>query len=547
MAEEENTGLSDYIALMRRRRFAMVVTLLSGALLATLVALVLPTVYNAPAEFRVSRTHMADAQRNEDYVDEYVSNLTRDVLKAEKLQPIIEKLELYPDYRDDPGQQVALLKEDTHVDMVTQKILDQDSGREREIYAGFTVTYDSPTPEAAAAVPTELAGIMVEVGRQQRAEQAGRIAEVFNKQATDYGTRIAALERKLAVFKEENYARLPDAAGLNAAARERTEEDIGRIEQEMRALQQNRIFLQAQLNEARSGGPDVSGLAQLQQRYQDLGKRYDPSHPDMVSLRRQMEAKRTGRYSSGSSLAAQVENKRSELAETRQRYSEDHPDVRALIRDIASLEARIAAGEKTDGTEIIDNTSSAVMQLQTQLNANSAQMSSLASRAAELRGRLGSLDSRMRAAPEVQREYDALAKEIELEREKYSDLLRREMDSRGEQSAILAGARDAFDLVHSPNVPSAPAKPRRLAIILAGLIAAGILAIGVALLAEMIDGTVRGRRDITELLGVAPMAVIPEIRNSRLQALRLRRAFATTAALLAAVPVMYLALRGALT
>ena len=36
MAEEQAAGFSEYVALMRRRRFAMVVTLLSGALLATL-------------------------------------------------------------------------------------------------------------------------------------------------------------------------------------------------------------------------------------------------------------------------------------------------------------------------------------------------------------------------------------------------------------------------------------------------------------------------------------------------------------------------------
>jgi succinoglycan biosynthesis transport protein ExoP len=542
MAEQDTAGMPDYLGLLRRRRYPMILAGGIALLLAGIVALALPSVYNAPAEFRVSRTSLPDAQRNANYVDEYVTNLTRDVMTPGNIVPIARQFNLYPGLADNPGALASMLSRDTHVDMVTQRILDQNSGREREIYAGFTVTYDSATPEAAAGVSAALAQIMVEVGRRQRAEQAGRMADVFGRQARDYGERIAKMERDLAAFKEANYARLPDSAGLNAAARERTEQEIGSVEQELRALQQNRIFLQSQLAQARAAGPDTRGIAQLEEEYRRKAQSYDPSHPDMVALRRQIDALKSGRYSAGSSLQSQLENQRSMLAEVRQRYSEDHPDVRHIQRNIADLEARIASGERSDGTALEDS-SATVIQLQTQLNANAAQSASLAARAAELRGRLGALDSRMQAAPEVEREYAAMVRDLELEREKYSDLLRREMDARGEQAATLAGARDAFDLVRTPSVPSAPAKPRRAAILVVGAILAAVLALGVALLAELMDGTVRGRRDIAEVLGVAPLAVVPEIHTSSVHAMHRRRALATAAAFAAAAPLMFLVVR----
>ena len=542
----ETAGPGDYLALLRRRRFSMAVVGLTTLVIAVALAMALPSVYNAAAEFRVSRTSLGEAQRNENYVDEYVTNLTRDVMKAENLSPIVEKYGLYPEHAGNPDRQASMLARDTHVEMVTQQILDQQSGREREIYAGFTVVYDAATPEAAAGVPSDLSEVMVRVGREMRAAQAVRVAEVFDKQAEDYAQRIATLERELAEFKEVNYAQLPDAAGLNAAARERTEQEIGAVEQELRALQQNRIFLQAQLSQARQAGPDTRGIAQLEDEYRRKAQTYDASHPDMVQLRRQIDALRAGRHSAGGSLQEQLQTQRSVLAEARQRYSEDHPDVKRYQRSIATLEARIAAGETSDAS-VLDNSSSAVVQLQTQINANAAQSASLSARAAELRGRLGSLDARMRSTPEVEREYDALVRSLNLEREKYSDLLRRAMDARGEQASILAGARDAFDLVRTPQVPGSPAKPRRAAIVVIGLIAASILAIGVALLAEMFDGTVRGRRDIADLLGVVPLAVVPEIRTSSIQALRIRRATTTAVAFAAALPVLYLIVRGAVS
>lgn len=543
MNEQETAGLGDYLALLKRRRYLALVVALAGIGLALVFATALPSIYNAAAEFRVSRTSLNDAQRNNNYVDEYVTHLTRDVMKSQNLLPIVEQFGLYPELADQPGARVARLARDTHVDMVTQKILDQQSGREREIYAGFTVVYDAATPEAAAGVPTALADVMVRVGRDQRAEQAARVAEVFDKQAEDYGERIARLERELAEFKEANYAVLPDAAGLNAASRERTEQEIGSIEQEMRALQQNRIFLQAQLSQAREVGPDTRGLAQLQEEYRRKGQSYDANHPDMVQLRRQIDALSSGRRASGGSLQEQLQNERATLAEIRQRYSEDHPDVRRQQRAIATLEARIAAGETTDSSAVVDNSSAAVVQLQTQLNANAAQMNSLAARAAELRGRLGSLDARMRSTPEVEREYASLVRNLELEREKYSDLLRRAMDARGEQASILAGARDAFDLVRTPQVPGSPAKPRRAAILVIGVLASIILALGAALLAELFDGTVRGRRDIIDVLGITPLAVVPDINTSSIQAQRMRRLTTTAAIFIAALPILYFIVR----
>src|SRR5690606_22037504 len=160
MAEEDNAGLPDYLGFVRRRRYPMVVVVVAGLLLAVIIAMVLPAIYNAPAEFRVSRTSLPDAQRNANYVDEYVSNLTRDVMTGENLEPIVTRFDLYPQFGDDLRQRTGMLARDTHVNMVTQKILDQSSGREREIYAGFTVIYDSATPAAAAGVSAALAEIM---------------------------------------------------------------------------------------------------------------------------------------------------------------------------------------------------------------------------------------------------------------------------------------------------------------------------------------------------------------------------------------------------
>ena len=74
-------------------------------------------------------------------------------------------------------------------------------------------------------------------------------------------------------------------------------------------------------------------------------------------------------------LRSQLNQKRATLAEARQRYGAEHPDIKRLQRDIATLDARIKGGERGD-VEMSDGTPVG-MQLRTQINAIDSQLASL--------------------------------------------------------------------------------------------------------------------------------------------------------------------------
>ena len=92
----------------------------------------------------------------------------------------------------------------------------------------------------------------------------------------------------------------------------------------------------------------------------------------MIALRRQIDALKAGGGAVDSlSLPAQLQAQKQILAQARQRYSEDHPDVKRIERQIKSLETRIASGETSAGNPV---GSPAVVQLKTQINALDNQM-----------------------------------------------------------------------------------------------------------------------------------------------------------------------------
>jgi uncharacterized protein involved in exopolysaccharide biosynthesis len=268
---------------------------------------------------------------------------------------------------------------------------------------------------------------------------------------------------------------------------------------------------------------------------------YDENHPDMVTLRRQIELLKRGGVAQGSSLQSQLETQRQILVETRQRYSDDHPDVRRIQRTISTLEARIAAGEKAD--QPIAPTNPIVVQLRTQLSGNANQIASLEGRKAELREKLEHLQGLLVASPQVEKDYEVLTRDVTLAREKYDELLKRKMDAEFGAAASLAGRGDEFHLILSPVLPSSPSKPSRPGILVIGAMIAAMLSLGSVFFAEAIDPHVRGRRDLADLLGVSPLAVVPEIQNSVSGRLRFRQTTTMAVCLVVAIPIMYFIVR----
>jgi capsular polysaccharide biosynthesis protein len=136
-------------------------------------------------------------------------------------------------------------------------------------------------------------------------------------------------------------------------------------------------------------------------------------------------------------------------------------------------------------------------------------------RSAQLRAKMSGLEQNVIAAPQVEREYANATRDLSIAREKYEQLLNRQMDAEVSEAAIVGGRADEFRLIQSPMLPSVPEKPQRLAILLIGLAAAVLLGLTVTVAVEAFDPKVRGARDVRELLSVAPLVAVPTIRNSR--------------------------------
>jgi len=517
MDSDNNLEFSGYIHAIARRKALLFGVAIPIAVLAVLLSVALPDVYTSSALVEIdepsSAQSLSEASSGESYADQYVQNLKGIVLTDSNLRKMIKEHDLYPGY-DDEASALLRLKRDISVSIVTTPILDPRTGREREVVDAFTLSFDHREPAKSQKGAEWLVSAFLAEHRRQRQGRASNAAQFYSKEAERVRTQVAGLESKLADFKRANAGQLPELTEVNMSIMDRTESQLEQVTQQIGSLRQERVFLAAQLEQTRAAGPDAGSVRQLEDQYSRMRSSYDESHPDMVQLRRQIDSLKFGTSAgTGTSLRSQLNTKRATLAEARQRYGAEHPDIKRLQRDIATLETRIKNGERGD-VEMSDGTPVG-MQLRTQINAIDSQVGSLMARSAELRAKMSGLERNVTAAPQVEREYANATRDLTIAREKYEQLLNRQMDAEVSEAAIVGGRADEFRLIQAPMLPGEPAKPERLAILLIGLVASVVLGLSATIAAEALDPKVRGARDIRELLSVSPLVAIPDIRNSR--------------------------------
>ena len=542
MDREKTTEFSDYVTSLRRRRRLIVAIWLPIVLVSALLAVGLPSQYGSTATFQL-KTELNDQSKGDNYVDRYISGLRGTVLTSPELRAALPQLAPYPELRTDPAAALKKLQGDLGVEMLTQKILDPLTGLERKINTGFNVTYLNRDPVIAQRVAAWLSDAFSADSRRAAAAEVLNESRFYAAEADRQKAKIAESEARLAAFKQENFDRLPETTQANVTVKGMTDQELAGIERDLRAQQQNRTFILQQLQQARAAGMNVDRLRALEDEYQKKSAVYDPNHPDMIALRHQIDAMRTGDLAAGtgSNLEAQLELEEANLAEMRQRYSEDHPDIKRLERTIQNQKARIAAGGKDDaGSEA---RTPAVVQLETQLNGVETQLSALEQQRSELRTKVANLQGRLQSAPEVELTYDALNRDATTARRLYEELNNKRMDAEVKAAAIKIGTADRFTLVSPPQVPNAPAKPPRIGIALIGLIGGTFLAFMIALAAMALDSTVRGTHDVVALLNLSPIAVVPRIRNKEFDRRRRQQLVALAATMIVAVPALYLLIR----
>jgi len=559
--EEAFTSTMNIGEVIRRR---LPLGLFVGLLLAVLtfaVALGLPAIYKSRAVILIEKQDIPeDFVRSlvTTYADQRIQVISQRVLTNANLTSIINKFDLYADERKaEPIERVLeKMREDITVLPISTDIVDQRSGRSSKATIAFELSFNSKSPAIAQRVTSDLVSIFLSENLKQRSEAAEDTLSFLTAESEQLRSTISEIEAKIAEFKEEHAESLPELSGLNIQVLNRSEQDLVQLQNQLRSLEQQRVYLESELAQQepitsvtfsetgqRILGP-VDRLKALESEYITLSARYGAKHPDVITAQKEIESLRrqTGSAPPATELSARLQELEAKLAAARESYSPDHPDVRVLKREIASLEQEIAQ------STTLRETSAAVtappppdnpvyIQLRARLDATAADIRSLQAQQASMREKIADYEMRLTAAPQVEREYSELLRDYELALAEYREVQTKRQQAELAQSMESDQKGERFTLIEPPVIPEEPDSPNRLAIGVLGIVLAAAGSVGSGAIAETMDSRIYGRSGLTQLTGIPPLAVIPKLQNSATQRRRLQRKITTAIVILALIAI----------
>jgi protein tyrosine kinase modulator len=514
-----------------RRRLTFFATAAIFFLLTISLAVLIPPTYRSGATILIEQQEIPqDLVRSaiSSFADQRIQVISQRVMTTQNLLVLIDRYHLYPDVRLTKPREVLMqrMREDIAMKMISADVIDPRSGHPTQATIAFSVSYQNQSPELALKVANDLTTLYLNENLTSRTQLAEQTTAFFAEEASRQQTRIVELDKALADFKEKHRDRLPELATLNTQVSDRTELELRDVENHLSALDSQRIMLEAQLAQLSPTALVFSDTGQrvmnTEDRLRDLKSklagyraRYAPGHPDIVNTEREVAGlEREVKAEDGTSdIARQLNDAKAHLGQALEKYSADHPDVIRLQHVVSELEKTMASEPASSNLvkEKAHADNPAYIQVKGQIDALMAQRKSDELKRDELQAKLDDYDRRLAAAPAVERDYRALARDLENAQLRYQQIRAKQSDAQISDNLEAERKGERFTMIEPPLPPEKPISPNRILILAMGLVLSLGAGFAAVVLKDTLDPSIRGVNDVRRLLSVPPLAAIPRI------------------------------------
>jgi polysaccharide biosynthesis transport protein len=493
--EESKTEPFDmqlYLDVARRRWPHFLITLFFGWLLVWGASWVLPVRYKSSTLILVEQPTMSKefvtSNINEDLQDR-LQNITQQILSRTRLLHIISQFDLYNDAHNplNPDEKAAQMRKDIALDLVRDP-------RDNRISA-FRIDYSARDPHIAQKVTQELTDLFINENLEVRQQQSEDTTKFLGSQLEAARQSLAQQDAKIRIFKGEHIGDLPGQQASNLQILAGMQSQLGNEQDALNTAHQQQVYLQTLINQYRTlqGTPKnadgVSGLPainkeleRLNSQLADLSSKYTDRYPDVLKLKDQI---------------AKTEKIREDLiADLKNHANAATPaDSSTVTRDLTADPAQ----------------NSALLQLQSQLQANRAEVANREQGIAALKAKVNDYQARLNEEPVREQQLADLTRGYDQSKSSYDDLLKKETESKMATSMEQLEKGERFRMIDPPSFPMKPDFPDRLKFCAAGI---GLgLALGLALVGglEFLDDRMNSEKAIRALLPMKVISEIPEV------------------------------------
>ncbi|HWZ43315.1 MAG TPA: Wzz/FepE/Etk N-terminal domain-containing protein [Candidatus Saccharimonadales bacterium] len=482
--------LEDYWAIMRRRRWFLILPLFLTW------TMVLVGSRFIPPKYRSETVIIVEQQRGpEQYVlpnlvtdvQERLQSMTQQILSRTRLEGIIHQFGLYRQDRGPTNSEAAVerMRQDIKLDVIPSP------GRPWELSA-FKVAYSATNPELAQQVTNNLTSLFIAENLSSRQRSSENTTAFLESELQLARQNLDGQEQRLQAFKSRHLGELPEQLQNSVQTVSALQTRLQLAQEAVDESSWQESYLESVVAQSTGlesgGGPAVSlasvegELTRLRAEYADLLSRYTVKHPDVLRVKEKI-------------LAAQ---------KLEQRLSHEAESGTADVSRASAAGAGSLASSRTVPLALPTNGP---------MRANRLKIEHREQEVKRLERQIEDYQRRLNVMPLREQELAAVTRDHDQARANYESLLAKKNQS--EMAADLEKNRqgDLFRIIDPPNLPQKPYWPDRFKFSLLGLALGTLLAAGVTALAEIVDARIDRGEDVRSLLKLPVLAGIPILQS----------------------------------
>ena len=490
MLGHRQLNLDDYLEILRRRWWVILIPALVGCVGAYLFSRTLANQYTSRTlvlveEQAVPDTYVKSVVTGD--IGQRLGTMQEQILSRTRLQPIIEKFGLFGNDKGRVAMEdlVDRLRKDISITPIQSLV----STKEGEL-PGFAIGFTANDPRLAQQVCGEITSMFIEENLHLREQRAEGTTDFLKTEVDQAKANLDAQDAKLADFKRKYIGALPgnEQADMNILASFSSQLDA----------------VTSQLNRAQQ----------------------DKAYQDSL-LAQQLSAWEMSQKSGGpreDTLEQRLADLQGQLVTMQAHYTVDHPEVVKLKEDIAALKKKIADnaahanGKTVQAAEPSNRTEPPEMQqLRFQIHQSEVFIREKTREQARLKQQLNTYQARLSMSPGVEQQYKELTRDYQTALAFYNELLTKRSQSEMATSLERRQQGEQFRVMDAADLPEKPSFPNRPAFAAGGLAAGLALGIGITLLIELRDKSLLTENDVEHFLGLPTLAMVPRIgkRNGK--------------------------------
>jgi polysaccharide chain length determinant protein (PEP-CTERM system associated) len=425
-------------------------------------------------------------------MEDRLPSISEQIQTRSRLERIINEFNLYPEAR------ASGVMEDV-VKQMRDNIVVRLEGKTQE---AFRVSFVSSDPVTAQKVTERLASWYIDENLRDKERFAISTNQFLDSELENAKRRLMEHEKKLEAYRRRYSGQLPSQLESNLQSMQNAQQQLQAVSDSLNRATERRLLFERQLADAQST-PELPTVP-----------------PSVVSGPQDVTQLPP---------VQQLELATAALDRARLRYTSDHPDIRALERTIRDLRAKLAEdvtaapdAQPQSAAEVLRQ--KRIREYQAELAVIDRQIASATADQARLQSVLADYQAKVDAVPSRESELVELTRDYATLQASYTSLLTKREDSKLAANLESRNIGEQFKILDPASLPERPINPlARLQVILMG--SSGGLMLGLLLIAllEYRDTSFKTEEDVTRVLSLPVLALVPVMGRDHTAQARRRR------------------------